>query len=46
MLGNVSVFDLRRVKIVKIIDDRDVPYVFADQLVDKMRANESGAAGN
>ena len=46
MLGNVRVLDIRRVKIVKIIDDSDLPSAFTKQTVNKMRTDKSGPASN
>ena len=42
MFGNIGVFYLRRVKIVKIVNDSYLPAALAEQTINKMRANKSG----
>src|SRR5947208_32341 len=43
--GNVVMLDLRIVKIVEVVQNRDL-MSFCEQFLDEMRANESGAAGD
>src|SRR5205809_6065875 len=46
VLGNIRPFGLRRIEVVEIVNDHDVPTAFLNQVVNKMRANETGTAGH
>ena len=46
MPGDIRTLVFRLIKIVKIVNDRDLPAAFGEQSVDKMRTNKSGTAGD
>ena len=46
MCGDVRAFDLRRVKVVEVVDDGYAPVAFGYQSVNELRADETGTAGH
>jgi hypothetical protein len=46
MRGNISAFEFGRIKIVEIIDNTDAPDAFAEKMFNKVRTDETRAAGN
>ena len=46
MFGDIRTLDVWRVKIIKIVNDRDLPNALREQPIDKMRTNKSGSAGD
>ena len=45
MPGRIPALYFRGIKIVKIVDNGDIPITFGQQPVNQMRTNKSGAAG-
>jgi predicted SnoaL-like aldol condensation-catalyzing enzyme len=46
MRGDVTALDRRIVKIVKVVNDGDLPIAFAHQAIDEMGTDEAGTAGD
>jgi hypothetical protein len=46
VLCNVCPFDLGRIEVVEIVNDRNVPTAFRDQFINEMRTDKAGAAGH
>ena len=44
--ADVISLDRRLIKIVKVIDDRDLPIAFAQEAIDQMGTDKPGAAGD
>src|SRR5437016_5192551 len=46
MRGNICPLDLRRVEVVKVVDDSDAPAALGEQSVDEIGTDKSGTTGD
>ena len=45
MVSNIRPLDVRRIEIIQVIDDGNMPITFSKEMICEMRANKTGAAG-